>query len=68
MDPENAALISAFAKYNNGVVGSDKFLPEEMQKAPEIIDVKNAPNLESVPPCPENVARMYDKIWTNLKR
>ena len=68
MDPENAALISAFAKYNNGVVGSEKYLPEEMQKAPEIIDVKNAPNLESVPPCPENVARMYDKIWTNLKR
>ena len=26
------------------------------------------PNLESVPPCPENVARMYDNIWTNLKR
>jgi spermidine/putrescine transport system permease protein len=61
MDPENAALISAFAKYNNGVAGSEKYLQEEMQKAPEIIDVKNAPNLESVPPCPENVARMMTR-------
>ena len=24
--------------------------------------------LEFVPTCPENVARLYDKIWTNLKR
>lgn len=68
MDPENAALISAFAKYNNGVVGSDKFLPEEMRDAPEITGAASAPNLEFVPTCPENVARLYDKVWTNLKR
>jgi spermidine/putrescine transport system substrate-binding protein len=68
MDPENAALISAHAKYNNGVAGSEKFLPAEMQDAPEITGVKEAPNLEFVPTCPENVARLYDKIWTNLKR
>jgi spermidine/putrescine transport system substrate-binding protein len=68
MDPENAAMISAFAKYNNGVMGSEKYLPKEMQEAPEITGVKEAPNLEFVPTCPENVARLYDKIWTNLKR
>jgi spermidine/putrescine transport system substrate-binding protein len=68
MDPENAALISAYAKYNNGVAGSEAFLPPEMQDAPEITEVSKAPGLEFVPTCPENVARLYDKIWTNLKR
>ncbi len=67
MDPENAALISDFAKYDNGIKGSHKFLPPEFGDAPEI----NPPagtSSEFVPPCPPEVVEVYNKIWTNLKK
>jgi len=36
MAPENAALISDFAKYANGIEGSNAHLPPEFASAPEI--------------------------------
>ncbi len=67
MQPENAALISNFAKYANGIQGSEAFLEKGMQGAPEL-----APPAELVAagefltPCPPAVNEIYTKIWTDV--
>lgn len=66
MAPENAALISNFARYANGIKGSEAFMDPEMAKAPEIIGYEGAGTPEFVPPCPQEVQEMYTKIWNNL--
>jgi spermidine/putrescine transport system substrate-binding protein len=68
MDPENAALISEFAGYDNGIAGSHKFLPPEWANSPEIAPPAGAPTPEYVPPCPPEVVEIYNKIWTNLRK
>jgi spermidine/putrescine transport system substrate-binding protein len=66
MDPENAALISEFARYNNGIAGSDKFMDPSFANAPEIKAPEGSPVPEFVPPCDKTVNDMYNKIWTAL--
>jgi spermidine/putrescine transport system substrate-binding protein len=67
MDPENAAMLSSFARYANGIKGSDAFMPEDMKTAREIV----------IPPelvakgkfslaCEPAVTEIYTKIWTDL--
>jgi len=69
MDPENAALISSFARYANGIVGSDAFMPEDMKTAPEIVvpeELKATANIAET--CPPEVSRIYTQIWTELQK
>jgi spermidine/putrescine transport system substrate-binding protein len=67
MDPENAALISAFARYSNGIDGSDAFMPEDMQTAPEVVvPAEHASNGKFVLACPPDVQALYTRIWTDL--
>lgn len=66
MDPENAALISEFARYDNGIIGSDKFLDPDFANAPEIKAPEGSPVPEFVPPCSQDVNNSYNKIWTSL--
>jgi spermidine/putrescine transport system substrate-binding protein len=66
--PENAALISNFARYANGIVGSEPHMDPEMTSAPEIVMPADAPAPEFVPPCDQEVVDLYNKIWTNLKK
>jgi spermidine/putrescine transport system substrate-binding protein len=67
MDPENAAMISAFATYANGIKGSEAFMPKDMQGAPEVyVPEEFAAMGEFLLPCPPEVQAMYTKIWTDL--
>lgn len=67
MDPQNAGMNSDYNKYDNGVVGSDKFMPADFAGAPEI---KHPDGVvaEYVKPCPAEVVEIYNKIWTNLRK
>ena len=67
MDPENAALISSYARYANGIKGSEAFMPEDMKTAPEIVIPEEfvAAGEFSVA-CPPEVNDIYTRIWTDV--
>lgn len=69
MDPENAAGLSAFARYANGIKGSDKFMPDDMKDAPELTipaDLKASATFALA--CPPEAVELYTKIWTDLMK
>ena len=69
MAPENAALISDFALYDNGITGSHALAADkDWASAPEIVPPAGSPTPEFVPPCPPEVTEIYNKIWTNLRK
>lgn len=64
MEPENMALQSDFARYANAIVGTDKFMSEEMATSPEV-------SVPAVPvkfgkSCGAKYVKAVDKIWTKL--
>jgi len=69
MDPEMAAGLSAFHRYANGIAGSDKYMPEDMKNAPEVVipeDVKAQGELQKL--CSPEVQELYTRIWTELQK
>lgn len=68
MRPENAAATSNFARYANGILGSEEFMDPEMLTAREIVMPADAPKPDFVKPCPQEVVDLYNKVWTRLKQ
>ena len=67
MDPENAAMISAYARYANGIAGSEAFMPEDMRNAPELTLPEGHKGV-FIQACPPEVNEMMTRIWTDLQK
>jgi spermidine/putrescine transport system substrate-binding protein len=69
MDPENAAMVSAFAKYANGIKGSEQFMPEDMKTAPELVVPAEFEKAgEFLVSCSPEVVSLYSRIWTDVQK
>ncbi len=67
LEPQNAAKISNFARYANGVTGSEEFMDEVMIDAPEIVIPEEFLEFaEFSQMCPPEVTDIYARIWTEL--
>lgn len=67
LDPENAAAVTNYAAYSAGVKGVEPFLAPEIAGSPE----NNPPEGQKgffIEACDEATQRLYDAIWTNLKK
>ncbi len=69
MLPENAALISNFARYANGIAGSEQFMDPEMTSAPEVvIPAEFAASGTFLPTCTGKSLDYITAIWTELQK
>ena len=67
LDPENAGAVTNYAAYSPGVTGAEAFLDNEIRNSPE----NNPPEGQKsyfIEACDEETQRLYDAIWTNLKK
>ena len=69
MDPENAAILSNFTRYANGVAGSETFMDKQMLDAPEIkVPAEFADATYFARTCSPEIEKMYSRIWTDVKK
>ena len=68
MDPEIAAINSAYNNYANAIRGSEKFLPSAFAEAPEIRLPDEAPTPEIPPACEDQITEKYNEIWAQVTK
>lgn len=69
MDPENAAMISNFAKYSNGIKGSEAYMDPAMKDAPELVVPSEFQEAGAfLQSCAPDVNEFYAKIWTDVNK
>jgi spermidine/putrescine transport system substrate-binding protein len=68
LDPENAAAVTNYAQYTAGVEGVEPFLDPALLSSPEQNPPEGAPAGTFIEVCDEETQRLYDAIWTNLKK
>ncbi len=69
LKPENAAMISNFARYANGIAGSEAFMDEVMATAPEVVIPEEHKAAGIFPPtCNEKSREYMTAIWTELMK
>lgn len=68
LEPENAAALTNYAHYTSGVEGVEPFLDASLTAAPELNPPADAPVGTFIAVCDEATQRLYDAIWTNLKK
>lgn len=66
MAPENAAMVTNYARYSNGIKGSDAYVEAGLANSPEMNPPADAPAPEFVPTCSPELTELYDRIWTKL--
>jgi spermidine/putrescine transport system substrate-binding protein len=67
--PEHAAMISAFARYANGIAGSEAFMPADMKDAPElVIPPELADKGVFFKTCTGKAQEYITAIWTELQK
>ncbi len=69
LDPENAAMNSAFARYANAIKGSEPFMPADMKGAPELeLPDSMKGKFAFTSACPREVNELYTAIWTDVMK
>lgn len=68
MAPENAAMITNYARYSNGIKGSEAFVDKAIAGVPELNPPADAPMPEFLTACTPAVTKLYDRVWTKLLR
>jgi spermidine/putrescine transport system substrate-binding protein len=67
LDPKNAADVTNYAAYNSGVIGVEPFLSDAVRNSPENNPPKGQKG-EFIQACDQETQKLYDAIWTNLKK